>query len=263
LLTQHRIRQRIGGAGLHTVPENTIVAERKEIGEQIARYRRAALVWCHQAMRAANLRINLEGSTGGTRGPAEKLRYRLDAAISADRSGLPTMEELVAGQGSVGGVPGSASDDARKHWSGEADDDVEQRGELFGQVIGATSATPGAPPRLAEVGVPVEHVREGPDRGFAMPVNLIDRLREIVSLDVVLPRQAPDVTEVAPASVRGTALNGTVTSASSTPPPASSSANSTSTHRSTTRAPGARRGPPAEMKEGRTHNYWVRPSAMS
>ena len=98
LLTQHRIQQRIGGQGLHTVPETTTVAERQEIGEQIGRYRHAVLTWCHQAMRAANPRINLEGSTGRTRGPAEELRYRLDGAINADTAGLPSMEELVTEQ---------------------------------------------------------------------------------------------------------------------------------------------------------------------
>ncbi|MGK2876675.1 MAG: hypothetical protein ACSLEW_13740 [Nocardioides sp.] len=95
LLTQHRIQQRIGGAGIHTVPVTTTVSERKEIGEQVARYRHAVLVWCHQAARAANPRINLEASTGRTRGPAEELRYRLDAAINADPAAMPTAEELV------------------------------------------------------------------------------------------------------------------------------------------------------------------------
>lgn len=98
LLTQHRIQQRIGGAGIHTVPETTTVTERQEIGEQIGRYRHAVLVWCHQAMRAANPRINLTGTSARTRGPAEELRYRLDAAVNADPTGLPTMEELVSGQ---------------------------------------------------------------------------------------------------------------------------------------------------------------------
>lgn len=98
LLTQHRIQQRIGGAGLHTVPETTTVTERQEIGEQIARYRYAVLLWCHQAMQAANPRINLTGTSARTRGPAEELRYRLDAAINANPAGLPTMEELVSGQ---------------------------------------------------------------------------------------------------------------------------------------------------------------------
>ena len=98
LLTQHRIQQRIGGAGLHTVPETTTVTERQEIGEQIARHRHAVLGWCHRAIRAANPRINLSGTSARTRGPAEELRYRLDAAIDADPAGLPTMNELVSGQ---------------------------------------------------------------------------------------------------------------------------------------------------------------------
>lgn len=98
LLTQHRIQHRIGGTGLHTVPETTTVAERQEIGEQIARYRHAVLVWCHQAMRAANPRINLTSTSARTRGPAEELRYRLDAAIDADPAALQTMDELVSGQ---------------------------------------------------------------------------------------------------------------------------------------------------------------------
>lgn len=98
LLTQHRIQQRIGGAGIHTVPETTTVTERQEIGEQIARYRHTVLTWCHQAMQAANPRINLTGTSARTRGPAEELRYRLKAAINADPAGLPTMEELVTGQ---------------------------------------------------------------------------------------------------------------------------------------------------------------------
>lgn len=98
LLTQHRIQQRIGGAGIHTVPETTTVTERQEIGEQIARYRHAVLVWCHQAMQAANPQINLTGTSARTRGPAEELRYRLEAAINTDPAGLPTTEELVTRQ---------------------------------------------------------------------------------------------------------------------------------------------------------------------
>ncbi|QZY27833.1 hypothetical protein [Nocardioides coralli] len=98
LLRQHRIQQRIGGAGLHTVPETTTPDERKVIGEQIARYRYAVLVWSHQAMRAANPHINLEGSTGRTRGPAEELRYRLEATLVATEVNLPTLDELVTEQ---------------------------------------------------------------------------------------------------------------------------------------------------------------------
>ena len=98
LLTQHRIQQRIGGAGLHTVPETTTVEERQEIGKQIGRYRHVVLVWCHQAMRAANPRINLEGTSGRTRGPAEELRYRLEATIRGSKTTLPTLDELAAEQ---------------------------------------------------------------------------------------------------------------------------------------------------------------------
>ena len=98
LLTQHRIQQRIGGAGLRTVPETTTITEREQIGEQIARYRHTVLVWCHQAMQAANPHINLAGTSARTRGPADELRYRLDAAVNADPAGLPTADELVTAQ---------------------------------------------------------------------------------------------------------------------------------------------------------------------
>ncbi|MFT4264087.1 MAG: hypothetical protein QM572_11945 [Nocardioides sp.] len=53
LLREHRIQQRIGGGGVHTVPVTATVAEREEIGRQIRSYRQAALVWCHQASTAA------------------------------------------------------------------------------------------------------------------------------------------------------------------------------------------------------------------
>ncbi|MBJ7353975.1 MAG: hypothetical protein JHC98_04045 [Thermoleophilaceae bacterium] len=98
LLTHHRIQQRIGGAGLHTVPETTTADERKEIGEQVGRYRQAVLVWCHEAMRAANPLVHLQATTARTRGPAEELRYRLEASISDSAATLPTMEELTTEQ---------------------------------------------------------------------------------------------------------------------------------------------------------------------
>jgi len=44
---------------------------------------------------------------------------------------------------------------------------------------------------------------------------------------------------------------------------ANSSASSSSTHPSATKAPDAHPDPHAENKDGRTHHYWVRPSAMS
>ena len=98
LLRQHRIQQRLGGPGIHTVPESTTPEERKALGRQIGRYRHAVLVWCLQAVRAASPRINLEGSTGRTRGPADELRYRLTAAIEASTTGLPPLDELTSEQ---------------------------------------------------------------------------------------------------------------------------------------------------------------------
>lgn len=104
LLRHHRIQHRIGGPGLHTVPETTTAAERTTIGEQIGRYRHAALVWCDQAMRAADPRTVVMNGTGGiasthhARPPDVELRYRLFAAINASGSTLPTLEELTTQQ---------------------------------------------------------------------------------------------------------------------------------------------------------------------
>lgn len=97
LLRQHRVQQRLGGAGSHTIPETTTTDERRLLGEQIGRYRHSALLWCLQAVRAANPRMNLQGTSTRTRGPVEELRHRLDVAI-ADSSGLPALEELTTEQ---------------------------------------------------------------------------------------------------------------------------------------------------------------------
>lgn len=97
LLRQHRVQQRLGGAGSVTIPETTTVEERRLLGEQIGRYRHSALVWCVQAVRAANPRMNLVGTSTRTRGPAEELRHRLDVAI-AHSTRLPGLEELTATQ---------------------------------------------------------------------------------------------------------------------------------------------------------------------
>lgn len=97
LLRQHRVQQRLGGAGSHSIPETTSVDERRLLGEQIGRYRHSGLVWCVQAVRAANPRMNLQGTSTRTRGPAEELRYRLDVAI-AHSGGLPGLDELTSEQ---------------------------------------------------------------------------------------------------------------------------------------------------------------------
>lgn len=98
LLRQHRIQQRIGGAGIHTVPVITTVDERTVIGQQIARYRCAVLAWCHQAMRAADPRIGLQGRTGRPHDPAERLRCRLERTLGGMAVELPTLDELVTPQ---------------------------------------------------------------------------------------------------------------------------------------------------------------------
>lgn len=98
LLTQHRIQQRIGGRGIHTVPETTTIEERMEIGDQIGRYRHTVLVWCRQAMLAANPSIDLDGTSQRTRGPAEELRYRLEITVNASSTARPTLDELTTAQ---------------------------------------------------------------------------------------------------------------------------------------------------------------------
>jgi hypothetical protein len=52
LLRHHRIQQRMGGPGIHTVPESTTLAEREQMGRQIRHYRYATLQWCRQALEA-------------------------------------------------------------------------------------------------------------------------------------------------------------------------------------------------------------------
>ena len=72
--------------------------ERGVLGEHIARYRDDVLVWRLQAARAASPRIDLEGTSGRTRGPAEEFRHRLTVAIAASTAGLPSLDELTAEQ---------------------------------------------------------------------------------------------------------------------------------------------------------------------
>jgi hypothetical protein len=99
LAREHRIQQRLGGKGTHTLPETTTVEERGELGKQIRRYRQCVLTWCLQAVDVANPRINLdEDTTGRSRGPAEQLRYRLTEALSAVSAELAHGDELVIEQ---------------------------------------------------------------------------------------------------------------------------------------------------------------------
>lgn len=98
LLRQHRIQQRLGGPGSHTIPETTTAEEREALGGLIACYRHGVLVWCRDAARAANPRIDLHETTTRSRGPAEELRYRIDDALTASTAGLPTLTDLTAHQ---------------------------------------------------------------------------------------------------------------------------------------------------------------------
>jgi hypothetical protein len=95
LLRQHRIQQRLGGKGTHTVPETTTAAEREDLGRQIRRYRQCVLTWCLEAVNATDLRLDAGGITRGSRGPAEELGYRLATAVAASTAGLARSEELV------------------------------------------------------------------------------------------------------------------------------------------------------------------------
>jgi hypothetical protein len=83
LLRWHRIQQRLGGPGSHTVPVTTTPAERERMGQIIQRYRLAALTWCSQAVTAVTLRAEWSRSTGPARKPAEELRSHLDAVTRA------------------------------------------------------------------------------------------------------------------------------------------------------------------------------------
>jgi hypothetical protein len=98
LLREHRIQQRLGGKGTHTVPETTTVAEREELGRQIRRYRECVLTWSLQAVRSANPRADLGGTTDRSRGPAEELRFRLTEALTASSAYLAPSEELTTEQ---------------------------------------------------------------------------------------------------------------------------------------------------------------------
>jgi hypothetical protein len=98
LLRHHRIQQRLGGKGIHTVPETTTVQEREDLGRQIARYRHSVLLWSLQASRAANPWFRLENPRGRSLRPAEELHHRLTEAVRASTAGLPLTEELTSEQ---------------------------------------------------------------------------------------------------------------------------------------------------------------------
>ena len=95
LLRQHRIQQRIGGAGIHTVPVTTTLAERAEIGRLIQRYRLGVLTWCRQALISASPALDLDRG-GRAVTPDVELRRRLTRTMTASSARLPTMGDLTA-----------------------------------------------------------------------------------------------------------------------------------------------------------------------
>jgi hypothetical protein len=98
LLRQHRIQPRLGGPGSHTIPVTTTLEQRKALGEQIQRFRWATLMWCLQAVAAADPGGKLTQMTVRYRRPADELHYRLAEALDALKAGLPPLEELTTPQ---------------------------------------------------------------------------------------------------------------------------------------------------------------------
>lgn len=98
LLRQHRIQPRLGGPGSHTIPVTTTREQREALGEQIQRFRWATLMWCLQAVAAANPGGKLAQMTVRYRRPPDELHYRLAEALDALKSGLPALEELTTPQ---------------------------------------------------------------------------------------------------------------------------------------------------------------------
>jgi hypothetical protein len=98
LLRQHRIQPRLGGPGSYTIPVTTTREQRGALGEQIQRFRWATLMWCLQAVAAANPGGKLAPMTERYRRPPDELHYRLAEALDALKAGLPPLEELTTPQ---------------------------------------------------------------------------------------------------------------------------------------------------------------------
>lgn len=94
LLRRHRVLQPLGGPGIHTVPATTTMKERRELGQQIQRFRHSTLLWCHQAVEAVTPKFTLSDTMSRHGGPAGELRYQLGDALRALAIRLPGLEEL-------------------------------------------------------------------------------------------------------------------------------------------------------------------------
>ncbi|MGK2876907.1 MAG: hypothetical protein ACSLEW_14940 [Nocardioides sp.] len=94
LLRQHRIQQRLGGPGIHTVPETTTRIERAVLGARIRRYRHAVLTWTQQALRAVHPTPDLHTIPRDMAAPIEEFSTRLNSTLAHSTAGLPAMAEL-------------------------------------------------------------------------------------------------------------------------------------------------------------------------
>ena len=95
LLSYHRIQQRIGGNGIHTVPATTTAAEREVMGQVIRRYRHAVLVWCSQALRAVSVKAEPVPRRAAHQSPVDELRVCLGYAMAGGPA-EPRLVDLLA-----------------------------------------------------------------------------------------------------------------------------------------------------------------------
>ena len=107
LLQQHRIQHRIGNLQPATTPSVNTATDREQIGQQILRYRQAALVWCGQATRwvAPLAESRVPASVANPfrlpaieHGGLAALRNALDQALKASTTPLPNLDELTTPQ---------------------------------------------------------------------------------------------------------------------------------------------------------------------
>ena len=107
LLSQHRVQLRIGGGGTHTVPVTTTTEDRRQIGEQVRRYRQSALVWCHQgtvAVAPAAVSALVRAPTNPflaasePHGALHAMQRTLAHTVGTSTAALPTLDELTTPQ---------------------------------------------------------------------------------------------------------------------------------------------------------------------
>jgi|GEM_PF-803405 len=107
LLSQHRVQLRIGGGGTHTVPVTTTTEDRRQIGEQVRRYRQSALVWCHQgtvAVAPAAVSALVRAPTNPflaasePHGALHAMQRTLAHTVRTSTAALPTLDELTTPQ---------------------------------------------------------------------------------------------------------------------------------------------------------------------